>query len=222
MGSAKKSDKALNCYKPSQKLVEFMNEMLRTKQMKEQGLTAAGDTHKALRQLERRKVHYLNNVIFPSMANVVYFLEMVSKNPELQEEFDDDVLDLLGLRITEEMENKGGNDFVIARLTRAVIDWTERPPKYEQKRKSGFRTSNFRLAAMAVMQQMIFYKAVKFSMVEMGGEFSNRIIKNDFGRAWLWARLFTRNIEKDVGDPHRPTNFKVGDLTDYGIKKGSS
>jgi glutaredoxin-related protein len=184
-----------------------MNEMLRAIQRKEEGLDAAGDTHKVLRQLERRKVHYLNNVIFPSMANVVYFLEMVSKNPELQEEFDDDVLDLLGLRITEEMKNKGGNDFVIARLTRAVIDWTERPSNYEHKRKSSFRTSNFRLAAMAVILQMIFYKAIKLSTVEMGGEFSNIIIKNDFGRAWLWAKLFTKNIEQEVGDPHRPTNF---------------
>jgi hypothetical protein len=219
MRSAKKSDKALNCYKPSQKLVEFINETLRAVQMKEQGLTAAGDTHKASRLLGRKKVHYLNNVIFPSMANVVYFLEMVSKNPELQEEFDDDVLDLLGLRITEESQNKGGNNPVIARLTKAMIDWTERPSNDEHKRNTSLRTSNFRLAVMAIMLQMILYKAVKFSTVEMGGEFSNIIIKNDFGRAWLWARLFSKNIEREVSDPHRPTNFEICDLADYGIKK---
>jgi len=173
--------------------------------MKEEGQTMAGHIDKELRRLDRKKVYYLNNVIFPSMANIVYFLEAISKNPELQEEFDDDLKDLFGLRYPEDLKNRGYNP-VIRRLTDAIIDWTERPIDDEEK-LSSLRNSNLRLALMAIMQQVIYYKARTLSVQEMSEDISNTIINDDFGRAWVWAQLFAKSVRWETGHPHRPTKF---------------
>ena len=42
-----------------------------------------------------RKVGKLNRYVFPSMANLIAFFESISNSPELQEDFEDELEELL-------------------------------------------------------------------------------------------------------------------------------
>ena len=53
---------------------------------------------RAIEANDRRKVDRLNNDIFCSMANLIYFFEFINEHHELEGIFDEDVEDLLGFR----------------------------------------------------------------------------------------------------------------------------
>jgi hypothetical protein len=65
-----------------------------------QYLTLAGkalpqDMKDKLHNSDRMKNYILNTFIFPSLANVIFFLESVARDPNLHELFRDDLLDLM-------------------------------------------------------------------------------------------------------------------------------
>jgi hypothetical protein len=206
-----KATSTSECYKPSPTLVNYVQKKLHAERKKREGRGAAGEVDKELRLLDRSKNYTLNNIVFPSMANVVYFLEEVSKNPELQELFDDDLKDLLEIRIPQHLADKGHN-IVLRRLIEALVDWMEQPiikstGERDEEKMSRARNSNIRLAFMRIIQMVIYYKARSLSLHEISAEMSNRIIDQDFGRAWMWTNMFARKVEEDELEPHRPARF---------------
>jgi hypothetical protein len=66
--------------------------------LKESGKELSNDDKKKFGKSDRMKVYIRDKIIFPSMANLIYFLETISVNPELKELFDDDLKDLFDLR----------------------------------------------------------------------------------------------------------------------------
>lgn len=73
-------------YTPTPMLEKYISEKLQYLKKKESS-----------RALDTRKVHVLDK-IFQSMADLIYFLEKIAVNPDLQKVFEEDLWDLFDLR----------------------------------------------------------------------------------------------------------------------------
>ena len=92
---ARKGSKTNVSYKPSTSLVDFMERRLQLEKRKDGPFNAGqdldADYDRQKNNSDRMKVEILNTKIFPSMANLIYFLEMIAKSNELQKGFEDDL-----------------------------------------------------------------------------------------------------------------------------------
>ena len=66
-----------NVYRPSEELVKYMSEILQL-EIQHTGKRNA-EIPRTSNRKSRRKNYYLNKYVFPSMANVVVFLECASR-----------------------------------------------------------------------------------------------------------------------------------------------
>ena len=64
-----------------------------------EGLT--NEEKKLDRQLRVDKTRILENIIFPSMVNLTFFLECISNHKDLQNVFDNDLKELFGIKRNE-------------------------------------------------------------------------------------------------------------------------
>lgn len=88
-------------YTPNASLVKYFFERLQL-ETERQYLTLDGkelpqEKKKALHNSERMKNYILNKIVFPSMANLLFFFESVSRDDNLHELFKDDLVELLEL-----------------------------------------------------------------------------------------------------------------------------
>ena len=91
-------------------------------------------------KLRQDKKRLLDNVIFPSMANLVVFFENLSENQELRELFEDDVKELLGFK----GQDAKYEDNIITRLLQSILKWnTNNDP------------NNFRLELISSIQNVL-------------------------------------------------------------------
>ena len=81
-------------YWPQDRVREVMRALL----WYEDGVVNGDVNEKSKRYLDTEKVDLLNNYIFPSMANVIFFFRCMSRYPRLKARFENDVKDLLGVR----------------------------------------------------------------------------------------------------------------------------
>ena len=93
---------ARGSYSFSPYLKDYMEEKLKIEKMKKRTSDAGNHLSeidkRAIEANDRRKVVRLNNDIFCSMANLIYFFEFINEHHELEGIFDEDVEDLLGFR----------------------------------------------------------------------------------------------------------------------------
>ena len=85
---------------PEEVLSTFMEERLqiiREREESEKYLALQPELKKRINRSKRMKVYALNK-IFQSMANLIYFFEVMTANPKLLIEFEDDIKDLCDLR----------------------------------------------------------------------------------------------------------------------------
>ena len=195
-----KKDKITNGYMPNNSLVKFLEEKLRfekERNSKLPGEKLSKNDQKKGQELKRMKNYILNKHVFQSMANLVTFFEYVSKNPELQQVFDDDIYELL----LGGKEN-GSHDVVIyRRFLESTIkwDWKSDP-------------SNFRLTLLYTLQNVIFQN-FPFIMndVLMGETYSSELgnaVRQDLSRAYLWTKMLASKTRYEKSDDfHRPVLF---------------
>lgn len=102
----------LKYYNPEQGLTDLLWKRLQFERMALEktraGETLSVDEVKERRRLATEKVRVLD-IIFQSMANLLFFFEWVAGHKELQELFDDDIIDLLGLKL--ERQESGQFDY---------------------------------------------------------------------------------------------------------------
>lgn len=201
MTSMKGHINAEDCYQPDKELVLTIRERLQLEQKKDR-LTKAGEElseeeGKRLTALRTATTRRLNEIIFPSMANVLYFTEMCAQHKELREFFDDAIQDLFGIRYEKKYYHKSFSP-VFRRLLDALLTWSEKESP-----------NDFRLALLELMQRTVFYKSHLFSMGQLGGDVANSIVQHDMGRAWMWTKLLAKGVEEGMGfDPDRPILFQ--------------
>ena len=148
-----RSDIINKCYKPDPRISHFvkerieLNKILETKKRYELS-TKEDNLDTKLRQDKKR---LLNNVIFPSMANLVVFFEHMKDNDEIRQLFDNDIKELFGYireprnNTIEDQSQYNERHYIIRRFLDSLLTWNiEKYP------------NNFRLDLLSALQRIIF------------------------------------------------------------------
>ncbi len=183
----KQSRKPKECYTPSVSLLNYLDDKLEIEK-KKQLLQDAGkaiprELEERARDNKRMKVYVLDKIIFPSMANVLAFFEYVSKNPDLQELFDDDIKELL-------LGHKDSGPIIFRRLLEAILTWHT-----PDARKSTYKSSrdlNFRAELFHTMLLVAFHRVPSVLKSELPLQVVNTILINDLARAWAWTEILKK------------------------------
>lgn len=211
-------------YKSDPKIEQFMkdridfNKILENKKRNE--LSAKEDNLGT--KLRQDKKRLLDNVIFPSMANLVVFFEYLKDNDELRELYEDDIKELFGyirepLDIAQEnVSQYNERHYVIRRLLDSLLTWNiEKYP------------NNFRLDLLSALQRIIFdnitliFQAIDRSNENTDPDNKNKMnmaglvfmTESDIRRALYWleflgSRYLVSEYEKDENSkPSRPIQF---------------
>jgi hypothetical protein len=130
-------------------------------------------------KLRQDKKRLLDNVIFPSMTNLLIFFEHIKENEELLDLFEEDIKELFGFG--------GGirrNSDIIGGLIDSILTWNME--KYPD---------NFRLGLITQIQQTIFDKFViniSGSIIDKEKQtILSQTIENDMRRALSWTQFLS-------------------------------
>ena len=132
-----------------------------------------------------KKLRFLDQHIFRSMANLVTFFEFLVMHPELRDEYEDDIKELFGfIRGNTPIEKQSQANYnskqnVWMRLIESILTWDHRNDP-----------NNFRLEMLAELQSIIFYKFNIVSLYVLGDEATNNLVNNDIGKAKTWTKIF--------------------------------
>ena len=198
--------KAKSCYTPDADLIDFLKERLDLLKKQKRGERSTLKDSILKRNNDSTKVYVLNNYVFPSMANLITYFESIGNNPELQEDSEDELKELLlGWNKNDKSETPVS---AFARLANATISW--------EYKKDPF---NFRLSLIYAMQEAIRSKLPSFAKKDFHknyGQFrwtvSEKMIGEDMERAISWAGFYARNTldsktQKKLENASRPVLF---------------
>lgn len=201
-----------NVYTPSRGLVEYLQDLSQLV-LKQAGKRSAADSRASIRR-SRIKNHHLNKYVFPSMANVVVFLEYASRK-ELRRIFDKDVKELLLGKSTSEYEKHYRPIF--RRLIHAALSQTvdrkedHTSNKFLQEDYEELKSDDFKYLLAQMAQQEIGWMMLGVSLARFGsGGIAQSLMKPDMGRAESWLNLLASGVksESELFDPNnRPVLF---------------
>ena len=153
-------------------------------------------------KLRQDKKRLLDNVIFPSMANLVVFFKYMAEDSKVRDIFEEDLKELLGFI---GQNAKKYEDNIITKLLQSILEWdTNREP------------NNFRLELVSSIQNVIYHKLTYLTLMDknLGDSITNTIVSPDVGRALVWSRMFSakyrqsdKKKEDQTREPNRPMNF---------------
>jgi hypothetical protein len=213
-----------NCYIPHTSVTSYLEQKLEFEQtMKE--LTEAGKKlsetqEKRRRALDTKKVEILNNYIYPSMADIVVFLEYAQKE-ELREAFGEDIKELF-FGIPKNF-HKGYSDYfdikrmpeghrihfstVFSRFLLAAVRWNEdyKTNKNEAHGRQMLglapRIRDFRLLLVFYLFEIISHIVTENASIQAFGDDSySTLVLQDLARLSIWIRLLTKDIDMDDFD----------------------
>jgi hypothetical protein len=136
--------------------------------------------------VKNMKTKVLDLVLFPSMANLTYFFDAVSKYPEL-ENFNSDIAELLGIRREHPRPENYALNFV--KLIDGMISTTG---EYEK--------NDFRISLIHELQKIISYKfqdlsTRTFPPVDVfGGSSPFKVVNDDMSRTLAWTQMIASKI----------------------------
>ena len=107
------------------------------------------------KSLRTKKTRILNEIVFPAMADLVFFFEAIASHEDLQVRFENDIKDLLGIK-RNELQAYG---FILLSLIRSIliIRDIERPRN---------KQDDFRLKLNHILQGIVFDK-VRPSLIDV-------------------------------------------------------
>ena len=182
--------KEKNYHVPDEKLVKYIAEKSYLEARKD-GLIARGEkTSKREKQeleqiksrldtLKNTKTDVLNDIIFPSMANLIFFFEAIKAYEKLGEVFESDILDLLGVKRLN--PRSFGYGIMFYKLLAAILDIDS-------------KVFDFRLRLAHILQELIIAKInnMYFETID-----SSKLIRQDMYRARTWTQLLATRV-RDV------------------------
>jgi len=202
-------------YIPDEKLVEFLQEWLqihkKRDQLTQEGKELSSEDKKRLRELDRMKVYYLDNFIFPSMANLTYFFEAMAASPRFSTGFEDELEELLdprkaksaasvssGMRMSS-MQFRRNN---LARLVSAAIDIPmEKYPRGEPI--TDFRIGLIYQILNVVGDNMDSLLSHEHSMSQIWHSFFD-----DYRKMQGWLALITKSMKESEKEFDRKMGFE--------------
>ncbi|MGA9743802.1 MAG: hypothetical protein WBQ16_04235 [Nitrososphaeraceae archaeon] len=187
MAKHRQSDKTIQGYIPSARLSSYLKEKLSIERYRMEGKVEDADFTKRKRNNDRMKVEVLDKIIFPSMANIVYYFEQIKNSRELQKVFEEDIQELL-------LGRKEDGPTIFKRLLEGILTWKD----YHIIKSSQF--FNFRAELFHIMLEVIFYRVPSILKTELPLQVVNTILTQDLGRAWAWTEILrkkTANYDND-------------------------
>ena len=176
-----------DCYTPDKRINEYINDRMKlVKILKSKDRSRFSTEDKNFdTKLRQDKKRLLDNVIFPSMANLILFFQYMAENEELREIFEDDIRELFGYVSADQGK-------VMTGLIESILTWDmDKDP------------NNFRLGLMyeiqLIIRSQIFGLADReFSKPELIG--ARSIIDTHMNQAVAWTGLYySRYDNSDQG-----------------------
>ena len=213
MPKSKKPKNEPKPYTPDRGLVNFMHDKLQfEKQCIKEGVWGKLRTsHPDYKNLNRRK-NYVVDKVFRSMANLVFFFECIANLPSstmpsvdkverearkvLQDLFENDVKDLLGVRRANPKDKRQIYAFVFDRLIHSLIYTGDGDVD---------KADYFRLKLIHILQDNIYRKI----QVPLSDDFSpsgKGIVLNDIGRSLAWTEMLANKVDTKDDDSRKPGN----------------
>lgn len=178
-------------YKPTAGYQANMRQLLHIIRKEQDPESAAGIEEGNVRRMRN---YYLNH-IFQAMADLTFFFEAISKYPELQEDFDPDLLDLFGIkRLDVKAENYA---FMFNRLMSSMLLIDH---EYEEH--------DFRLQLLSKVQEMILSKMEGASHPLFKSLGASQYVNQDIGKAVTWTKAAAYEI-KDVYQLNLRQPYKI-------------
>lgn len=171
-------------YIPDETLVNFIQDWLQLHREKDR-LTKSGESltkeqEMAIRKLARMKVYVLDTMIFPAMANLIYFFDAMSVSEKLSEAFSDDIEELLDPRKSIDAAKFSGNDMRmssyqfrennLARLIMGALDMHTRS-------KSKDRITDFRIGLL-------------YQLLNIVGDVTDDLLSKEFAYNQVWKSFY--------------------------------
>jgi hypothetical protein len=148
------------------------------------------------RYLDTKKVHVLDNYVFQSMAYLTYFFKYVSTYKALNKIFENDIKDLLGIRVKDPESDDYA--FIFSDLLRSILSME-------------FYDKGFRLALIHILQEIINEKVIEYLTHRHENETLLKVVLNDFDRVSAWTAMLAEaaaQTEEDKVQPHRTIDFR--------------
>lgn len=201
-------------YIPEDTLVNFIQEWLQIHKKREtltlEGKRLSKSEEERIRELDRMKVHVIDNIIFPAMANLTYFFEAMAASTRMSIAFEDELAEILDARKSKDAAHFSGEmrfssiQFRENNFARLVMAMLSIPMKKYPENGS---IDDFRIGLMYQMVNVIGDSADRL----LGQEYRmNRIWKSfweDYSRMLGWIALLTRSLKEEPREYDRKIGF---------------
>jgi magnesium-transporting ATPase (P-type) len=149
------------------------------------------------RYLDKEKVNLLNNHVFQSMAYLTYFFKYVSTYKTLSEIFENDIKDLLGLRVKD--PELGDYAFILSDLIHSILSVE-------------FSNENLQAELIHLLQEIIRQKVEEYVDSTQEKKYIKDVVLADFDRVSAWTSMLAGNVAQtteDKAQPHRTISFEA-------------
>jgi hypothetical protein len=194
-------------FSPHEDLINYMSQRLKLNEAMEKAHAAGEEFSIKInsqdKSLRTKKTRILDDIVFPSLADLVFFFEAIAADEELQVRFKNDIEDLLGIRQNRPQEY----GFMLIRLLRSILVIQDT----EAKETAHSSEYDFRLRLNHIIQGIVFDKVIPSLMRAFKTYKAQSVVRDDFHRAWAWTGMLAYNVVED-GEPNRTFNFDTGEL----------
>lgn len=171
-------------YKASNALEDGLAEILQFEDLKQKkkllNQRLSPGEEKTRNKINRNKSYMLDEIIFKSIANLLYFFEFVANHPLAQHLFEKDIRAMFGMGEISNKYFKPTKAPIISELIHSALLHRDFGPR------------NFRMVLLDFMQYTISQQISLISSDELNDEVSTQIVTQDMGRALAWVRLFVQ------------------------------
>jgi hypothetical protein len=180
-------------YIPDDTLVNFIQDWLHIHKKRDQltldGKELSSEDKKKLRALDKKKVDYIDNTIFPALANLTYFFESMAASTRLANGFEDELEEILDPRKSKDVAAFSGSrmrmnsmQFRHNNLARLVDASLSIPMKNYERGKP---ITDFRVGLM-------------YQLLEIVGDYMDQVISNEYSSSQIW-HSFHEDFKKMLG-----------------------
>jgi hypothetical protein len=144
------------------------------------------------------------------MAYLTYFLKYVSTYKVLNKIFENDIKDLLGIRV----EDPESDDyaFVFSDLIRSILSLEDSTAIIANFDSEGKNKKDFRLGLIHILQEIIKEKIEEHINSTQKNQNIKNIVLEDFDRVSAWTAVLAegvgQTVEENKVQPHRTIDFR--------------
>jgi hypothetical protein len=195
-------------YSPNEALIDYTYKRLKLnetmKRVHEASEEFSVEINSQDRSLRTEKVRILDEIVFPAMADLVFFFEAITRDEDLQVRIRNDIEDLLGIRHNESQTY----GFMFSRLLRSILAIGVAEAE-ETTHKSKY---DFQLRLNHILQGIVLDKVRQYLPDIFKLQEARIAVKDDIRRAWAWTGTLAYNIAEKKEAPHRTFDFDTKEL----------